>query len=62
MRKVVLTEKVKLGNGAGGYRFKIEEPTLHDQQLYSELYETGKRFRELAKQSQTSTIKDRNRL
>jgi len=47
---VVLTERVNLGTGAGGYRFRVEKTTSHDL----ELYESGKRFQEIAReQSQT---------
>ena len=47
---VVLTDKVDLGPGVGGYRFRIEKPTSHDR----ELYEAGKRFQEIVRQ-QTQT-------
>ena len=37
---VVLTEKVSLGRGIGGYRFKIEKQDSSDNKIY----EAGKRF------------------
>lgn len=47
---VVLTERVDLGPGVGGYRFRIEKPTSHDR----DLYEAGKRFEEIVRR-QTET-------
>jgi hypothetical protein len=49
---VVLTERVNLGAGAGGYRFRVEKTTSQDQELYRQ----GKRFQEIARQQSETSI------